>query len=483
MNSTISLRSKVYHTGMRYVQRAMMARAAGDNATAQKYMEKFKILCDFVQENGVESVPETKNQPTVNAIEKMIKNKHEITSKLPIVSKSKDRDSIEGIKESIDLINKSCAVYAKCIEMNYKPPPLEEKTINVMNITTNKQIPATDVKITIKNIGGPSKKGITYQVKCYSVHESQEPFLSPMSGAGPVDFSLKWSILKRNNEKIMTRLATKKSLLFELVMHEKSVFSTSTKVVGKIAVPLSLLARQSMVSKTYTLEETEETPKNEQFSLSFVLEVSSPLITNSFTYEKVSYSCIKKGTAVQPYEKPTPKRKAQQQEAPTKQAEARPKAAAQHSPASAKGLKQMTELTKPEALQLARSLPKVANMQFHVMDDWELERWMSNNALKQTIEETNQAVQTFEKLGIATPEKLLIMQSTLKQKLVQNLQDLKAKKLDKLQYLKKIVAQIQLDEKEAQTRGTDSVAGKLLIYRAKLMRDEYNAQLAAAKKK
>ena len=487
MSSTISLRTKVYHTGMRYIQRAMMARSAGDEKTAQLYMEKFKTLCDFVQETGVDSVPETKNQATLDSIEKMMKERQIVSSSIPVATKAKDKELLGSIKESVDLINKSCTIYSKCIEMNCKPPPLEEKSINSVKISVNKEIPQSDVKISIKNIGGPSKKGITYAIKCYSVLESQKPIESPIFGAGPIDFNCKWSILKRNNEKLMARLATKKSLRFELVMNEKSVFSSSSKVVGKISIPLSLLARETMVSKTYTLEPTDDTPKGEQFSLSFVLEVGSPLVSSSFKYEKVPYHCIKKGSSIEHYENPLAKRKAQQQQNPPKKAEAKQqqqqKPNIQNPANPSKGLKQISELTKPEALQLSKSLPRVAGMQFHVMEEWELERWMSNNVLKQVIDETNQAVHVFQNLGIVTPDKLLIMQTTLKQKLVKNLQDLKSKKLDKVQYLKNIISQVQLDEKEAQTRGLDTIPGKLLIHRAKIMREEYASLMATLKKK
>ncbi|EAX85833.1 hypothetical protein TVAG_181750 [Trichomonas vaginalis G3] len=462
----------VYNCGMRYIQKAMNARIAGDNEAAEEYIAKFKKLCQYAS-TGIDKVPEANDIKTFGTLEKINTGLQTLKDHIPIITKTKDNTSIKNMKQALEISQNSCAIYAKSIEKRLIPPELTTGDLDVMQAVKNEDIPITTLRCCVSNIGAPQKKGITYTVNVYSIARETPPKTSEPLDAGAVDWHCDWNILKRSNPKLMQRLAERKEIGFELVMHDKGLFKTTVVPVGHCKVPIGIVSKLTEVTKTYPLDPTEHTPKGEQFSLEISLKVNTPILEPCLKVLKLNYLRVKPGSSFSHFPEPNV-----QQEKPVKPVQV-PAAA----PKKKSGLKQMSEMSKEEVYHLCAKIPKFGDIPFKLLDDWELERWMSLKLIDKLIEVGKLTTDAFIGCGVEPTPKLEEMQKKLQEK--RNLigDQLKSQKISVIDYYKKIAAQVVEDEKEAKVKGLETPAGKGLMHRASIMRAEYQEKLNKQKAK
>ena len=459
---------KLYHYGMRYMQLSTMYRVNGNLELSQKYFEKFTTLCDYLQYN-IGNIPELNDELILSTIDKCNESRMLVNNEYSSVIRSQDEDSINSLKNSASVIEKSCQVLSKCLENHYLPPQLEKKEFGVLSRVIDGEIPLTDIKITIKKIFGNIDEDHTFKVRFYSISSDTPPLESPILPFGDNNYSISWNFLKRNSVNILKRWCEKRNLGFELEMYKKSFFKTTKILAGQLKVPLSLFASKSVIEQDFNLSLLPECPPQANLVMKILFQLHSPLLVPSTIIKKIPFYKIAQGSQI--VKPPPPK---QLNNEPKKLDNESIKITNKKLPEEKK-FKKMEELTREELILLNQTLQKEFNGPFRMLEQEEIDRWMSNQLLKSLINQSTKAIQIFNSLNISEPPKLNNQLENLKLKFNENSNNLKSQKLTIPNYIKKIYLQINNDKKFALSKGESTPLGKAILERCKIMELEYQS--------
>ncbi|KAH0789107.1 hypothetical protein GPJ56_006962 [Histomonas meleagridis] len=127
------------------------------------------------------------------------------------------------------------------------------------------------------------------------------------------------------------------------------------------------------------------------------------------------------------------------------------------------------DLKPNEYEEIKMKLPKPGGLEFYLMGQDELGRWISMRLIRTLMKETLDRLHGYDKYRDNAPKEL----QTLLKILTEKWEEVSQESKDGSAYLKKILKQVEDDTKQAEAIGVSTIKGKQLIRRATIMKDEY----------
>ena len=285
------LEDRVWHIGMRLIQRACAARVAGDNATAEAFQRKFFDLCEAIQKNPIKDVAHRVQDDVMVSLRKTNESRLQLLKEYHNVRAVLQGQPCKPMAQAVVTARRSCEILTTCLEKEIPPPALETRTADVEVPVLNTDLGRDEIRVTVHGVDGPTAKGRSYVMFVYPPTTSSDPRSTEKFQPGPVnaEFTFK-SVDRKNVQRFLRRCVT-----LELRVHQSKAFGrVDMYSAASVKIPMSLFQGVKEIHKQYVMTNNPEaSTKDDTFSVDVTLTLHSPLVNpeteeRSFTYVAIA---------------------------------------------------------------------------------------------------------------------------------------------------------------------------------------------------
>lgn len=426
-----------YDYGMHLVQLAIKSHAAGNQALCNDFCNDFIFLCNNIIKSKESLI--TPNDQVFEHLKLVNEFRIKLKDEINYARNRCKKESVHEIVEALNKVNQTCQILEYCLSHGFLPPKIEENKLRFSTLVINDDVGKDEVIVTIKKITVNVNDNCAYSVSVYPPKSEAVPTITDKFHANEqVQFKIPIKCLDRNKSERLSRMK-KKNIIIELNCFSKKMLKTVQTKVAELKFPMLNLGSKSFISKEYIMNPTENAAKDAQYLIEVEVKINTALYQEEYEEKEISYYTIAKGAQIP---KP-PSYKTNSKE------------------------RSMNDLSSDEKKQLASLL-----VPCKILEDWELERFMSLQLLKHIKDITNKNIESFQKFKVIVPPKLISQSEIISQKINTLLDLLKKKSLSLEEYKQKIRSQISLDIQEIKKRGKESPEGKVMLERLQIMVQE-----------
>jgi hypothetical protein len=472
---------RAYNIGMRYMQQAIIARKARNEALANSFQAKFIAFCEQIQSQDTAKAARLPQDDALALLEKVAEGRNALRRELARVREPR---SVAGLRRAYEMATRTCQVLTLCISRGLPPPKIESDYCRCLLTKVNDDVKPNMVRVRLLRLNTHSSKCKRFRLATFGpFNSSDDPteVTDWFQGGKSVNTEFDIRCLSpRDTHSVMRR-----AIRFRLLAEMRRGLRTVEAVVAELRVGLSAFQSVSVLVRDFVMDRTPDAPEDDEFSLNVCLKMREPIVDKEYESITVDYMLVARGQTAPgthvkaaapgpPAPPPAPARPAaatQQAKASAAPATPQGRAAAATQVAGKPAARSVQSLSAQEKEQLSAVLKSV-----RIMEQWELDRFMPLTVLKHLLGEVNRAIAYCEGLGLAPMGKHVAQRDALLKRSHDLLGALKSKQLSMAQYRERIRQQAALDFAEIKKRGGPTAPEAAPLFeRAKIMQQEYQS--------
>lgn len=291
-----------YNAGMYYVQQGILAKQAGKEEEAQKFVEEFeKLLKDF--EAGPETLPDVISQKAFEKFKIAAADYFELESALKEVQNSKGQVYRPEYNDRSEESFRTCQTLVECMQNHEPPPSLIEKPLIIRQLVQNVHIPENSIQINITQFQNSAFPNASFFLHVYKPKkgDSDAPiekeiqckkYTPPLA----ISFNLWANSIRAERLPVLKTNLLSLDLKFDILRYVPAGLLSKEKrvLVASASIGMSYFAANANFSEMVAMDFQKGAEKNEKCWLQLEILLNHPLqedevIENAYNLHVLSH--------------------------------------------------------------------------------------------------------------------------------------------------------------------------------------------------